>query len=140
MKRLLISEEQEKKLIKILTEEEKTVEKMPVEKKSNKPFCIDPEKGLIVKKHLDKRFKPCKYTTIKGGRPNTEFIAYMLDDDGNELKGMYRDDIQDYLFDFFQKMFLDKTERKLFMDKVLDAWFNNKIGVLGTLDVNFLKQ
>lgn len=139
MKKLIISEEQEKKLIDILSEEKKA-EQMPVDKKMNKPFCIDPEKVLIVKKHLDKRFKPCKYTTVVGGRPNTEFIAYMLDDDGNPLKAMYNEDIQDYLFDFFQKMFLDVDERKLFMDKVLDSWFNNKIGVHGTLDVNFLKR
>jgi hypothetical protein len=138
MKRLVISEKQEKKLIELLSEEDKYVQQMPVDSKSNKPYCIDPAKVLTVKKHLDKRFKPCKYSNIVGGRPKTIKIGCMLDDDGNALKYMYQEDMKDYLIDYFQKMFLDHTERDLFMGKVLDAWFNNKIGVHGTLDVNHL--
>lgn len=111
---------------------------MPIDKKMNKPYCVDPEKVLIVKKHLDKRFKPCKYTKLEGGRPKTIKIACMMDDDGNPLKYMYKEEVQDYLIDEFQKMFLDKMEREMFLGKVLDAWFNNKIGVHGTLDVNHL--
>lgn len=139
MKKLIISESQEKELIKLLSEDaDKEVQQMPVDKKMNKPYTINPQKVLIVKKELDKRFKPCKYTRIKGGRPECIKIACMMDDDGNPLKYMYKEDVADYLIDTFQKMFLDHTERDLFMNKVLDAWLNNKIGVFGNLDVNHL--
>lgn len=138
MKKLLISEEQEKKLIEILSESDETVQQMPVDKKMNKPYCIDPQKVLIVKKHLDKRFKPCKYSKLVGGRPETIKIACMIDDDGNPMKYMYKEDVQDYLVDEFQKMFTDANEREMFLKKVLDSWFNNKIGVHGTLDVNYI--
>lgn len=138
MKKLLISEEQEKKLIELLSESDETVQQMPIDKKMNKPYCIDPDKVLVVKRHLDKRFKPCKYTKLVGGRPKTIKIGCMVDDDGNGLKYMYKEDMIDYLIDYFQKMFLDQTEREMFLSKVLDAWFNNKIGVHGTLDTNHL--
>lgn len=137
MKRLIITEKQEKKIIKILKESEIQKSQMPVDKKMCKPYCIDPEKVLIVKKHLDNNFRKFNYTTLKGGKKNVIQIVGMMDDD-NVLKYMYKDDLKDYLIDVFQKMFLDKTERDLFLTKVIDAWFNNKIGVHGTLDSNFL--
>ena len=52
MKKIILGEEQSKKLANILKECDKEVYKMPVDKKVNKPYCIDPEKVLIVKKYL----------------------------------------------------------------------------------------
>lgn len=136
-KKLIISEEQEKRLIELLKESDIQKAQMPVDKKMNKPYCIDPEKVLIVKKHLDNNFRQFNYTTLEGGKKKKIKIVGMMDGD-NVLKYMYTDDLKDYLIDTFQKMFLDKTERELFLTKVMNAWLNNKIGVHGTLDSNFL--
>lgn len=137
-KKIILSEKQEQKLIKLLREDYIQKTQMPVDKKVNKPYCIDPEKVLIVKKHLDNNFRKYDYTTLEGGKKKKIKIVSMMDGD-NVLKYMYTDDLKDYLIDTFQKMFLDKTERDLFLGKVMNAWLNNKIGVHGTLDINFLK-
>ena len=136
-KKIIISEEQEKELIKILKESDVQKAQMPVDKKMNKPYCIDPEKVLIVKKHLDNNFRKFNYTTLSGGKKKKIKIVGMMDGN-NVLKYMYIDDLKDYLIDTFQKMFLNSDERDLFLDKVMNAWLNNKIGVHGTLDSNFL--
>ena len=138
-KKIIISEEQEKKLIKILKESDLQKAQMPVDKKMNKPYCIDPEKVLIVKKHLDNNFRKFNYTILSGGKKKKIKIVGMMDGN-NVLKYMYTDDLKDYLIDTFQKMFLDTTERDLFLTKVMNAWLNNKIGVHGTLDSNFIMQ
>lgn len=137
-KKLIISEEQEQNLIKLLKESELQKAQMPVDKKMNKPYCIDPEKVLIVKKHLDNNFRKFNYTTLSGGKKKQIKIVGMMDGD-NVLKYMYTDDLKDYLIDTFQKMFLYTNERDLFLTKVMNAWLNNKIGVHGTLDSNFLR-
>lgn len=137
-KKFIISEKQEKELIRILNEEDE-VQQMPVDKKMNKPYCIDPNKVLIVKKHLDKNFKKAKYSKIgSNGRPEIVDVVGMSDGLGNILKYMYRDQLKDYLLDYYQKMFSDETESNLFFDKVIDSWFKNKIGIFGMLDVNHL--
>lgn len=137
-KKFIISEKQEKELIKIL-KEEKDLQQMPVDKKMNKPYCINPEQVLIVKKHLDKNFQKAKYSKIgQNGRPEIVDVAAMHDGLGNILKYMYKEQLKDYLLDYFQKMFSDETESNLFFDKVMDAWFKNKINVFGMMDVNHL--
>lgn len=137
-KKFIISEKQEKELIRILNEEDE-VQQMPVDKKMNKPYCIDPNKVLIVKKHLDKNFKKAKYSKIgSNGRPEIVDVVGMSDGLGNILKYMYRDQLKDYLLDYYQKMFSDETESNLFFDKVIDSWLKNKIGIFGMLDVNHL--
>lgn len=137
-KKLIINEVQEQKLINTIKEESEKYS-MPVDKKSNKPYCINPENVLIVKKHLDKNFKKGKYSIIGGnGRPCVIDIVGMCDGLGNILKYMYKDQLKDYLLDYFQNMFSDNTESNLFFDKVMDSWFKNKINMFGMLDVNHL--
>lgn len=127
-KKVIISEEQEKALIDILKGE----------KHGGKTYPIDPTKVLLVKKHLDNNFKKFNYATLKGGRKNNVMIVGLMDGD-NVLKYMYKEDLKDYLIDYFSKMFSDEVERDLFMSAVIDRWLMNKIGVHGTLDINFLK-
>ena len=137
-KTFIINEKQEKELIRIL-KEEKDVQQMPVDKKMNKPYCINPEQVLIVKKHLDKNFKKGKYSKIgPNGRPEIVDVAAMHDGLGNILKYMYKDQLKDYLIDYFQKMFSNDEESNLFFDTVMDRWFKNKINVFGMMDVNHL--
>lgn len=137
-KRLIINEEQEKMLANLIREENKA-QQIPVPDKANKPYCIDPEKVLIVKKHLDSRFAKKKMSLLgNDGTPKVVNIVSMKDDFGNVLKDMYMEQLKDYLLDRYQDMFSDSKESDLFFDKVMNSWFDNKISVHGMLDVNHL--
>lgn len=140
MAKIIITEKQEKELIKILKEESETYN-MPVDKKANKPYCINPEKVKIVKKYLDKSFKRGTYEKIgPNGQPQKIRIVAMVGSNGDVLKNMYLDQLEDLLIDNFQNMFSDKLERQLFMHKVLEDWFNDKISIFGNLSVNRLME
>lgn len=139
-KKIIINEEQEKEILNALKEDfDKSQYQMPVDKKMNKPYCINPENVLIVKKHLDNTFKKGKYSVIgSNGRPCVIDIVGMQDGMGNILKYMYKEQLKDYLLDYFQNMFSNDDESSLFFDKVIDCWFKNKINMFGMLDVNHL--
>ena len=139
-KKIIINEEQAKELFG-LNEEfyQEPAPQIPDMKKANKPYCIDPEKVKIVKKFLDKGFQKGNYETIgSNGFPQQQRIVAMLGSDGSILKNMYVEQLQDLLIDKFQNMFSDHDERELFFKQLINDWFNNKIGVLGTLSVNHL--
>ena len=86
MKKFVINEKQEKELIKRLNEE---IYQMPVDKKANKPYCINPEKVLIVKKFLDKTFQPHDYEKIgSNGMPVKIKVVSMNASNGEPLKYM----------------------------------------------------
>ena len=138
MKKFVINEKQEKELIKRLNEE---IYQMPVDKKANKPYCINPDKVLIVKKFLDKTFQPHDYEKIgSNGMPVKIKVVSMNASNGEPLKYMYKDQLHDLLVDRFQNMFLDKNERDLFMKQVIEDWLNCKIGLFGNLTKNYLSE
>ena len=137
-KKFIISETQEKELIKRLNEE---VYQMPVDKKMNTPYCINPEKVLIVKKFLDKTFQPHDYEKIgSNGMPVKIKVVSMNASNGEPLKYMYKEQLHDLLIDRFQNMFLDKNERDLFMKQVIEDWLNGTIGIFGNLSKNKLME
>ena len=137
-RKFIISEKQEQELIKRLNEE---TYQMPVDKKMNTPYCINPEKVLIVKKFLDKTFKAHDFEKIgSNGMPIVIKVVSMNAKNGEPLKYMYKDQLHDLLVDRFQNMFLDKIERDLFMRQVIEDWFNGSIGIFGTLSKNKLME
>lgn len=137
-RRFIINEEQEKELIRRINEE---VYQMPVDKKMNKPYCINPEKVLIVKKFLDKTFKVHDFEKIgSNGMPIITKVFSMNASNGEPLKYMYKTQLHDLLIDRFQNMFLDKTERSLFLKQVIEDWMNGTIGIFGTLSKNSLME
>ena len=142
MKNIILSESQSKKLAEmLLNEEEKQVQSMPVDKKMNKPFYINPDKVLIVKKYLDKGFSAQDFEDVgPDGYPRIRKIISMNAVNGQPLKLMYTEQLLDLLIDKFQNMFSDKNERFMFMKQVLNDWLGGKIGVHGTLSVNMLKE
>ena len=141
MKKIILSESQSKRLASILRESETQVQQMPVDKKMNKPYYIDPEKVKVVKKYLDDGFTAHDYEKVgQNGYPCKIKIISMNASNGTPLKLMYKDQVKDLLIDKFQKMFLDKIEREMFMGQVLDDWLNGTIGVHGTLSKNMLKE
>lgn len=138
MKKIILTESQSNILADMLNEE---TYQMPVDKKVNKPYCINPEKVLIVKKFLDKTFKRGLFDQVgPNGLPKRIKVVAMLNDSGTPLKNMYMSQLHDLLIDKFQHMFSDTVERSMFMKRVMDDWFDNKIGVHGLLSVNCLKE
>lgn len=132
VKKLVISEQQEKFLISILKESN-----MPVDKKMNKPYCIDPQKVLLLKKRLDKEFIPLDYERLKGGKAECIKIAGRLTPKTKQvIEQLYEEDLADWAADLCKNMFLDKDECEKFAKLVVNRWLNNKIGVHGMLDVN----
>lgn len=108
-------------------------------KHENKPYSISPDKVKIVKRFLDTNFKKGNYDDIgPDGMPRRTRIVAMIAPTGDVLKNMYQEDLLDLLIDKFKNMFLDHTERELFLKQVMKDWFDDKIGVLGNLSVNRL--
>lgn len=136
MKKIILTEAQEKILTNILSE---GIYQMPVDKKMNKPYCINPEKVLIVKKFLDKRFSSHDYEKIgNNGLPVKTKVFSMNASNGEPLKYMYQEQLLDLLIDRFQNMFIDKNERSLFMNQVIKDWVAGSIGIFGNLSTNRL--
>ena len=136
MKKVIISEQQEKELIKKLNEE---VYQMPVDKKMNKPYTINPDKVLVVKKFLDSNFQKGNAEFIgNNGRLAKVRIISIPDSNGESLRDLTSDNLIDLLIDRFKDMFLDQRERELFMKQVANDWINDKITVNGILTVNRL--
>lgn len=137
-RKLIIAKEQVKYLIDKLLSEEIN---LPTPSEASKPYFISPEKVLIVKRFLDQNFTKGNYEIVgSNGFPQKKKIVGMKSSDGQVLKNMYLDQLKDLLIDKFQNMFVDEEERSIFMDKVLNDWFDDKIGVFGTLSVNHLNE
>lgn len=115
-------------------------EAFPSSPGKEKPYTIDPEKVLVVKKFLDNRFtKSSIIQPDDSGLPSKVGIVIMKNPDGSAAKNMYMDQLEDLLVDHFQNMFLNHTERQKFLHQVMTDWYNNKIGLFGSLSVNCLK-
>jgi len=141
MKKIILSESQSRQLAKILKESETQVQQMPVDKKMNKPYFVNPDKVKVVKKFLDNGFTAHDFERVgANGFPEKIKIITMNASNGAPLKPMYKDQVKDLLIDKFQNMFLDKMERDVFMTQVLDDWLNNAISVHGMLSKNMLKE
>ena len=141
MKKIILSESQSIQLAKILNESETQVQQMPVDKKMNKPYFVNPDKVKVVKKFLDNGFTAHDFERVgANGFPEKIKIITMNASNGQPLKPMYKDQVKDLLIDKFQNMFLDKMEREVFLTQVLDDWLNNAISVHGMLTKNMLKE
>ena len=115
-------------------------EAFPSSPEKEKPYTIDPEKVLVVKKFLDNGFtKSAIIQPDDSGLPSKVGIVIMKNPDGSAAKNMYMDQLEDLLVDHFQNMFLNHTERQKFLHQVMTDWYNNKIGLFGNLSVNCLK-
>ena len=113
---------------------------MPVDKKMNKPYTINPDKVLVVKKFLDGNFQKGNAEFIgNNGRLAKVRTISIPDSNGESLRDLTPDNLVDLLIDRFKNMFLDQKERELFMKQVVNDWINDKITVNGILTVNRLK-
>ena len=138
MKKIILSESQSKALASLVEGE---VQQMPVDKKMNKPYYINPDKVLVVKKFLDKGYTARDFEDVgPDGFPRIRKIVIMNASNGQPLKPMYTSQLLDLLIDKFQNMFSDKVEREMFLKQVLKDWLNGSIGVHGNLSTNLLKE
>ena len=136
MKKIIITEQQRDKLAKTIAEE---TYQMPVEKKANKPYTINPDKVLVVKKFLDGNFQKGNAEFIgNNGRLAKVRIISMPDSNGESLRDLTAENLVDLLIDRFKNMFLDQRERELFMKQVVKDWMDDKITVNGVLTTNRL--
>lgn len=136
MKKLIITEQQKNELIRLIAEE---TYQMPVNKKMNKPYTINPDKVLVVKKFLDGNFQKGNAEFIgNNGRLAKVRIISMPDSNGESLRDLTADNLVDLLIDRFKNMFVDQNERSLFMKQVVKDWMDDKITVNGILTTNRL--
>lgn len=104
-----------------------------------KRYAINPDKVMIVKKYLDANFKRGKMETLgDDGFPLITPIIALLSSTGQVLKNMNFEQCHDMLIDKYKKMFSDTDERDKFLGQVMKDWYNNKIGLYGSLSVNHL--
>lgn len=134
-KTVIITEEQASKLFKSLLSEET----IRLSLNSENAYPIDPEQVLIVKKFLDDTFQKVQGEMIgaDGYKSNVQFVR-MVDSNGEKLKDMYLDDLKDLLIDKYQGMFSNPDQREKFLGQVMKDWYDNKIGLYGSLSVNHL--
>lgn len=127
--KLIVNEKQAKKLLQMMYEEEVA-----------KQYSYSPEKVLIVKDYLDKNFKKGNFEGVGGdGLPsNTPIVVLINTQTGNPAKNLYDYQLLDLLVDKFQNMFVDAVERKKFLGQVMRDWYEDKIGLYGSLSVNHL--
>ena len=127
--KLILTEKQVAKLYKFMLQEE-----------MGKQYSYSPEKVLIVKKYLDDNFKKGSIEGIgDDGMPtNTCIVAMINPQTGNVAQNMYDYQLLELLIDKFQNMFVDKEERSKFLGQVMRDWYEDKIGLYGSLSVNYL--
>lgn len=127
--KLILTEKQVAKLYKLMLQEE-----------MGKQYSYSPEKVLIVKKYLDDNFKKGSIEGIgDDGMPtNTCIVAMINPQTGNVAQNMYDYQLLELLIDKFQNMFVDKEERSKFLGQVMRDWYEDKIGLYGSLSVNYL--
>lgn len=129
MKKVIIREDQKDMLISKLSEGCGMCRQYPV----------NPEKVLIVKKFLDSNFSKADLEGIgNDGLPSTSHIVIMCGPSGTPLKNMFMDELQDLLSEKFKNMFSDEDEKMKFLGQVMKDWYDNKIGLYGSLSVNHL--
>ena len=127
MRKIIITEKQEQKLIGMMLNEAKV-------------YSVEPGKVLLVKEYLDKNFVHATYETTgpdgklqvaqigvckspTNGKPNEEFRKFP--------KQMFQE-----LEEEFKDMYTDKVQRTKFLQQVLRDWFADKITKEGLLSVN----
>ena len=126
----------------ILTESQIEILKNVIAKQGNQ-YSYSPEKVLIVKKYLDYNFYHDPEDVIEGigadGFATSTPISYLFNRmTGKKVKPFYDYQLLELLCTKFENMFTDENEKTKFLGQVVKDWYNNKIGLYGSLSVNHL--
>lgn len=119
MRKLIITEKQEQKLLEYLVMENR--------------YPIEPNKVLIVKNYLDKNFKRGNISEFgDNGLPTNTPVVGLLNN-GEVVKNLTARQLFDLLEDEFRGMFSNKIQRSKFLAQVIKDWYANKISKEGLL-------
>lgn len=108
-----------------------------------KGYSYSPEKVLIVKGYLDDNFSHDPEDNLEsigadGYVSNTPIVFMKNTFTGKKIKPMYDYQLLELLCNKFRNMFTDNDEKTAFLGQVMKDWYNNKIGLYGSLSVNHL--
>lgn len=128
---------------KIILREEQAKLLMSLFAKNTGKYSYSPEKVLIVKKYLDDNFShdpdDFKETMGADGYIKRIPITFMKSaTTGKKLKPMFDTDLLELLCNKFANMFTIEDEKMKFLGQVMKDWYDNKIGLYGSLSVNHL--
>lgn len=128
---------------KIILREEQAISLMNILAKNTGTYSYSPEKVLIVKKYLDDNFshdpEDFKETIGADGYMTRIPITFMKSTiSGKKIRPMYDEDLLELLCNRFSNMFTVEDEKTKFLGQVMRDWYNNKIGLYGSLSVNHL--
>lgn len=124
IKRIIITEEQEKILISTLVYE-------------NTSYPVEPDKVLLVSNFLDKNFKRASMSSMNdNGEPTNTPIVGMMDNNGNVVKNMTDKQLFDYMQEKFKNIYVNNIQRNKFLAQVIKDWYNKKISREGMLSTN----
>ena len=124
IKRIIITEEQEKILVSTLLYE-------------NTSYPVEPDKVLLVSNFLDKHFKRANMSSMNdNGEPTNTPIVGMMDNNGNVIKNMTDKQLFDYMQEKFKNIYVNNIQRNKFLAQVIKDWYNKKISREGMLSTN----
>ena len=107
--------------------------------KEEKRYPINPQQVLIVKEFLDNTFERGLMDSLdNSGMPCQIQIAIMKAPSGQELKKMFRQDLEDLLNEKYKAMFSNEEQRVKFLKQVVSDWYDDKIGTYGNLSKNYV--
>ena len=117
MKKIIISEHNERQLFQNILNEAMTLDKVS-----------------IIKDFLDRNFKRADTTEIDDkGMVNSKPLVVWIDKHENPVKTMTDVQLFYLLQEKYKNLFADKTERDTFLKKLIKAWYNKKISKYGTI-------
>ena len=103
----------------------------------SKHYPINPQQVLIVKNFLDNTFERGLMDSLgDDGLPCQIQIVIMKGPSGQELKKMFRQDLEDLLNEKYKNMFSSEEQRVKFLKQVVSDWYDDKIGTYGNLSKN----
>jgi hypothetical protein len=116
---------------------------MSILAKNTGSYSYSPEKVLIVKKYLDDNFShdpdDFKETMGPDGYIKRIPITFMKSPvSGKKLHAMFDEDLLELLCSKFSSMFTAEDEKTKFLGQVMRDWYEDKIGLYGSLSVNHL--
>lgn len=122
MRKIIISERMEKRLIQLMI---------------NEQLNNEHDKRLTVKDYLEKRFFPIRgqYAEGENGEMQTKELYGEMTPDGNPIKdAVYTHErIFEKIQPKFLALFSDKMARDKFLNDTITAWFYNKINNNGNI-------
>ena len=104
-----------------------------------KRYPVNPQQVLIVKDFLDNTFEKGLMDNLdNSGMPCQTQIVIMKGPSGQEIKKMFKEDLEDLLNEKYKNMFKSDNQREKFIKQLVSDWFDEKISTYGLLSKNYV--